>query len=225
MKTKHWPYLVLLAYFVINILVVMGMSYAVFFKAEIDLDGLIPFALITAGVLLICQIFLFDVKVAAVENRPVPKRRITATSILVALVMAILTFTALVILIFVIAGEGGGQTSDEAETLNTILLILFFAGSWFFWAYAFLVAYKENMPGEFLRKMVNRVMAGSILELLIAIPSHIIFRSRGDCCAPAISYFGIITGITVILFAFGPGIVFLYLKRMQNKKPRSERKD
>ena len=57
--------------------------------------------------------------------------------------------------------------------------------------------------------------------LLIVVPSHVIVRRRGDCCAPVVTSFGIVTGIAIMLLSFGPGILLLYKKRLDAYKARS----
>jgi hypothetical protein len=52
-------------------------------------------------------------------------------------------------------------------------------------------------------------MGGSILELLVAVPSHIIVRRRGDCCAPLGTFCGTATGIA----NFGVLSAFTSLRR------------
>ena len=62
-------------------------------------------------------------------------------------------------------------------------------------------------------------MRGSILELLIAVPSHIIVRHKDVCCAHAVTAAGIAAGLAVMFFSFGPGIYFLYVERIRKRKP------
>jgi hypothetical protein len=57
-------------------------------------------------------------------------------------------------------------------------------------------------------------LKGSVLELLIVVPCHIIVRRRHDCSAPAATSFGIATGLAVMLLSFGPSVLFLYKKRL-----------
>jgi hypothetical protein len=57
-------------------------------------------------------------------------------------------------------------------------------------------------------------------ELLVAVPSHIIVRRRDDCCAPAGTFWGIATGISVMLLCFGPGVFFLFVERFERLKPK-----
>jgi hypothetical protein len=51
--------------------------------------------------------------------------------------------------------------------------------------------------------------------LLIVVPCHVVVRHRDDCSAPALTGFGIATGLAVMLLTFGPGVVFLYRKRLR----------
>jgi hypothetical protein len=51
--------------------------------------------------------------------------------------------------------------------------------------------------------------------MLVAIPCQLIVRRRHDCSAPAVTSFGIVTGVAIMLISFGPSVLFLY------KKPRN----
>jgi hypothetical protein len=57
--------------------------------------------------------------------------------------------------------------------------------------------------------------------LLVAVPSHIVVRSRNDCCAPFGSFWGIATGLSIMLLSFGPGVLFLFVERCRRLQPRS----
>ena len=45
------------------------------------------------------------------------------------------------------------------------------------------------------------VFKGSILELLIAVPTHIVARYRDCCCARFMTFIGLAMGMSVMLFA------------------------
>ena len=63
-------------------------------------------------------------------------------------------------------------------------------------------------------------MRGSVLELLIAVPSHVIVRRRNDCCAPIVTGYGIAAGIAIMLLSFGPIMLLLYKKRIESHAVR-----
>jgi hypothetical protein len=68
---------------------------------------------------------------------------------------------------------------------------------------------------------------GSVLGLLIAVPSHVVARQRGDSSAPMVTSFGIATGIAIMLLSFGPGVLLLYKKRLNdyaNRTPAAKSK-
>jgi hypothetical protein len=54
------------------------------------------------------------------------------------------------------------------------------------------------------------LLKGSVLELLIVVPCHVIVRRRHDCSAP------IATGLAIMLLSFGPSVLFLYKKRLDS---------
>jgi hypothetical protein len=44
---------------------------------------------------------------------------------------------------------------------------------------------------------------------------------RGDCCTPLGTFWGINTGISVMLPCFEPGVFFLFVERFERLKPKS----
>jgi hypothetical protein len=89
------------------------------------------------------------------------------------------------------------------------------------WALVFRRFLVSDEPEALMRRLTRWLIRGSILELLVAVPSHVATRHRHDCCAPAVSFWGIATGITVMLLAFGPGVFFLFVERVRRKTIRS----
>ena len=73
---------------------------------------------------------------------------------------------------------------------------------------------RRAAPLAAARTVARTLFAGSILELLVAVPSHVIVRGRDECCAGIYTTIGLVTGISVMLLSLGPGVYFLYIDRM-----------
>jgi hypothetical protein len=91
--------------------------------------------------------------------------------------------------------------------------------NWIGWSVVFCLFSRSMEPESFIRRLMRWLIGGSILELLIAVPSHIIVRHREVCCAHGLTAAGLTTGLAVIFFAFGPGLYFLYADRIRSKQP------
>ncbi len=112
--------------------------------------------------------------------------------------------------------------SDFSTELGAVITGLAF---WIIWAVIFRSFAKSDDPDSLLKRMVRWLLRGSILELLVAVPSHIIVRRRSDCCAPLGTFWGIATGISVMLLCFGPGVFFLFVERFKRLQPRETNAD
>jgi len=115
-------------------------------------------------------------------------------------------------------GQSNGDNSGWGTLFTMILTVLIF---WLVWAFVFGRFAKSDDPGSLLKRLTRWLMRGSILELLVAVPSHVIVRRRDDCCAPIGTFWGIATGISVMLLCFGPGVFFLFVERFQRLQPKS----
>ena len=115
-----------------------------------------------------------------------------------------------------------GNNSGGGTIFTMILTLIVF---WLVWAIIFRRATKSGSPDALLKRSTRWLLRGSILELLVAVPSHVIVRRRDDCCAPAGTFWGIATGISVMLLCFGPGVYFLFVERFQKLKPKSQSDD
>jgi len=116
-----------------------------------------------------------------------------------------------------ITSLGLTPNSDLFAVLNLIGLILLV---WLVWGLVFYQATKSDEAGTLLSRATRWLLRGSIVELLVAVPSHIIVRQRGDCCAPYATFWGIVTGLSVMLLSFGPGVLFLFAARVRQKRGR-----
>jgi hypothetical protein len=121
------------------------------------------------------------------------------------------------------AGQNGSNNDSGTGILFTMILtILVF---WVAWALVFRRACVTDRPESLLKRATRWLLRGSILELLVAVPCHVIVRRRDDCCAPIGTFWGIATGLSVMLLCFGPGVYFLFASRCRKLEPKSGNPD
>jgi hypothetical protein len=114
-----------------------------------------------------------------------------------------------------ITGTGTGDTFTFLIGFFQLLGVF-----WLIWGFIFYMACRQDEAGSLVRRSTRWMLRGSILELLVAVPSHVVVRNRGDCCAPFGTFWGIVTGLAVMLISFGPGVLFLFAARMRTLKPK-----
>jgi len=120
------------------------------------------------------------------------------------------------------SGQPSGNNSGWGTIWTMILTVLIF---WVIWGIVFNRFAKSDDPSSLVKRLTRWLLRGSILELLVAVPSHVIVRRRDDCCAPAGTFWGIATGISIMLLCFGPGVFFLFVERFQRLQPKSTSTD
>ena len=165
------------------------------------------FALLGGGPLV-----LFLVSVDASRKRLKPRRHILISAAATGFALALLVLAAgeSIVTAFRLFGWG--------EVVWWIVLASW-PSAWLIWTLVFW------RLGERLFDPAQRVyrwlIAGSVLELLIALPSHVIVRQRNECSAPGVTAFGVATGLAILLMSLGPGLLFLYRARMRRLSPRA----
>lgn len=107
---------------------------------------------------------------------------------------------------------------------NFYLLIIVLSVTWIiFSVFGILINLKKDL-NIIYRNYLITLISGSLLELLIAIPLHIVINKRGKCLAGLYSIFGVIGGFIVLIFIMGPAI-FLFLLFFYKKFSKSNDKD
>ena len=150
---------------------------------------------------------LLFVRVDLSELRVRPRWPVAVSAIAAALAFALLCGAAAVNLLLAFADPNA--LPDDIVSI----VVGCWLGVWALWAVLLwrLGASILDPAGRLYRWLV----AGSVLELLIAVPSHIIVNRRHDCTAPFVSSFGVATGLAMLLMSIGPGALFLYRARMR----------
>ncbi len=172
---------------------------------------------IVLGICVLMQAALLLIPVKISNDSYQPKRHIWIPIVATALAFSIVIIGIIWSILAAIWGDDGW------EAVYAWAILIFFGLSWLIWAILFYRFYRDVEPGIVTRRLTAWLLRGSILELLVAVPSHIIVRRRGDCCAPGFTFFGIATGVVIMAMAFGPGLYFLFCKRFEKMKPASKR--
>jgi len=184
---------------------------------ETFLEGAwIPVLIVVAA-----QILLLFLAVDTSWRRMKPQRHAKVTAGLVGLMVATLTVSAFFALGMAHSGDDflGSEFEDVSEATVSAIVLTIVVVIWAVWAVLFYMYSKR--VSNIIDSAVGWLIKGSILELLIAVPCHIMVRQRNECCAQFVSAWGIATGIAIMLMAFGPSALFLYRRKMQDYQSRS----
>ena len=186
-----------------------------------------PWYWIWIGVSVIAQVLLLLVPVALGERRPRSRRNLMVPVVTAALLFAVICISAVTALCCGIWGDDGFtlyMLYGEASNRSVWALVTYLVVTWTVWVLVFRRFADVANPEALMPRLMRWMLRGSILELLIAVPSHIMSRNRNDCCAPFGTFWGIATGITVMLLSFGPGVLFLFVARMRRLQARPAEK-
>ena len=163
---------------------------------------------ILAGTLLTSQALLLFLSVDTSQKRLKPRSHVLMSVAVGGALFALLSSAVIWSLGVAIKGEKAwGKLFDEEPNI-----LLFWVILWVFWGVVFCLYFRRS--SEAVTRLVSWLLKGSVLELLIVVPCHVIVRRRHDCTAPVATSFGIVTGIAIMLLAFGPSVLFLYKKRL-----------
>lgn len=171
------------------------------------------------AVMFAAQFGLLSVPVYLANLRPVTRGPIWRTVLGGGLMAGGLVFGAVLsIYEFVWGGQTDNNNSGAWWGWAAIILGLLM---WCIWTIIFIRISGATEPVDLVSRQCRSLFKGSILELLIAVPTHIVARYRDYCCAGFMTFIGLTMGISVMLFAFGPAVLVLYVKRWQRLHPPS----
>jgi hypothetical protein len=172
------------------------------------------------AVVVLGQVLLLLVPVDVSERRLTSRRKLLVPIVTSAFLLANLVFAGVMSLACAIAGDKGFELLNAFGDSHAGSCLLFIVGAlWLIWGLAFYRMSRARDPQDAAANFIRWLLRGSILELLVAVPSHVIIRNRDTCCAPAASFWGIATGLSVMLICYGPGVFFLFAERFARKRP------
>ena len=208
---KLWALLTVVLYIICLSIVIIPMFLFVYPDYYPELLG--SYYLFFVPVFVLVQAVLLFVPVAVVRERPIKRRRIVASAVLGSIPIGIMALAFVGSIILIIWGEEG-----SFEFLYKWPVLIIPAIFWLVWGIIFFRSFSSDDPMSFTSTIVRWLLGGSVLELLVAIPSHIISRHREECCAPPLTFLGIVTGLSIALMSFGPGVFFLFAKKIKYKR-------
>ena len=183
------------------------------------------YAGIAVGISALAQALLLLVPVALGERRPRSRRNLMVPVVTAAFLFAVVCVSGVTALGCGIWGDREKLSALYGDTGNLILcaFVTYMVVTWTVWFFVFRRFADVDNPEALTPRLMRWLLRGSILELLIAVPSHVISRNRQDCCAPIGTFWGIATGITVMLLSFGPGVLYLFAARMRRLQPNRDK--
>jgi hypothetical protein len=165
---------------------------------------------ICAAALMLGALLLLWLSVDTTQKRLKPRTHILVSAVITGLLTTILTVSTV---LAVGLGVWGEKFFNFLPQSPGLVVLSAFAVPWLVWGILFYRLCRDS--SDAVTRTVKWLFRGSVLELLIAVPAHVIIRRRNECSAPVINSFGITTGIAIMLLSFGPSVLLLYKKRME----------
>jgi hypothetical protein len=164
----------------------------------------------------LAQAALLAVPVRFASRRPVTRGSLLPTVLASGLMMGGMAAGA-VCAVYEFAS--GGIELPEREGWCVLALM---ALAWCLWSLIFFRLGRTENADDFITRQSRTLLRGSILELLVAVPTHIVARHRGYCCAGFMTFIGLTMGLSVMLFSFGPAVFFLFVARWKRLHPATD---
>ena len=220
---KRWALVVVALYGLAMVALTWPVAF-VSFVGEVSADDPLEFFecvvyWIWLGVMLLCQACLLAVPVKVADRRPVARRAIYVPIVTTGFLVCCLAFGAICSIGELVLGDDFINDFLDEPCPPALVALAGCVLVWEAWALIFYYQTHSPSPRDVVATQCRYLMKGSILELLIAVPTHIVARWRGYCCAGFGTFFGITFGLAIMLMAFGPGVFFLYAERWRRVRP------
>jgi hypothetical protein len=212
---KRWAVLVVLLYFLILVALTAPLILVAFYPQMRASDALSVYLewiyWAGVGVMVVAQAAMLLVPVELSLGRPTTRRSVLWPILASGLMMGLL-------------GVGAAMSIDEfirkEAVIDKALPWVALPVVWAVWTVVFARTSRDSAPMDVVTRQCRYLLKGSILELLVAVPTHIVARGRDYCCAGFSTFLGIAFGVSVMLFSFGPGVFFLFAVRWKRLHPQ-----
>ena len=167
---------------------------------------------------LLVQLALLHVPARVMSRRPVTRGPLWITALAAAGAMALL-LVGVLLSIWDIQYSVYRVAPRDVPNYRAALALVLVLASWVGWAVYFHRATRTNASRGVSQRLVRCLWAGSALELLVAVPCHVVARRQSQCCAGMATAYGLAFGLSVMLFSFGPSVYFLFAERWRRLHP------
>ena len=215
---KRWGFLVAGLYALVLIVLTYPVMQLAF--TNVSAHDLLPvfrqwiyWAWIT--VMFLCQFCLLLVPAKLTGGRPVSRRALLFPVVAAGLLIGAMVAGAILSLIELVCGKENYWAIWQGVSALSACGI-----AWIVWSVVFYRQTRHQNPEQVMSTQRRHLLRGSILELLIAVPTHIVARYRDYCCAGFMTFIGITFGLAVMLFAYGPAVFVLFAARWKRLQPR-----
>jgi hypothetical protein len=191
-------------------LIVVALAALPFVLPLMDGDPVYPQMALVPTLLVVCEMALLFVPVRVASRRPVTRRSLWVPLLASGFLAALLGFGATLAL------------AEYAKMSEKAVWVVYASpvAAWLAWTFVFWSMAYRTSPDAVATKLHRWLLGGSVLELLVAVPTHLVVRRRSECCAGIGTAIGIGAGVLVMLLAFGPSVGFLYYRRWKQVRPR-----
>jgi hypothetical protein len=165
-------------------------------------------------VMALCQWALLLTPVRVANRRPTTRRSLVLPVVVGGFLAVLLLAGAVICVRAVIWGD------SETPGWHKWAALALAVATWSGWSFVFYRMGRAVKPEDVITAQCRSLFRGSVLELLVAVPSHVVVRSRHLCCADGMTSIGITFGIAVMLLSFGPALFFLFVARWRRLHPR-----
>ena len=108
--------------------------------------------------------------------------------------------------------------------VGVLLLYALVPVSWIVWSVLLFIYCRGRERFTILARLTGLIFAGSLATILVSIPAHILVSRRPGCFVGILTFFGIASGVCVMLWSFGPTILLLFFREKRRLELRETRR-
>jgi hypothetical protein len=168
------------------------------------------------GVMVTGQALLLVVPVQVASRRPVSQRSVIWPILASGLLAGCLVLATIAAIVEFVQGTHAFDSALAGWTAIGVGVL-----TWLVWSVVFSRASRGADPQDVVARHCRLLVRGSILEFLVAVPTHVVARHRNYCCAGVYTFTGIAVGTAVMLLAYGPAVFVLFADRWRKRQPVS----